>query len=75
MQLFKGFVCFLKAHDKEVNQCCLNFIIFYQKKFLKKVWVGLTSKKRVESLVILFLLQVKKFGFGFGLDIFQARLG
>ena len=35
MQLCKCINCFLKAHNKQLNQYCLNFTIFTQKKVLK----------------------------------------
>ena len=37
MQLCKCINCFLKAHNKQLNQYCLNFTIFFtkKKKFLK----------------------------------------
>ena len=63
MQLCKCINCFSKAHNKQLNQYCLNFtIFFYQKKSFKKmVWV------RVGSQVNLFLLWVKKIGFRSGI--------
>ena len=41
MQLCKCINCFLKAHNKQLNQYCLNFTIFFtkKKKVLKK-WFG-----------------------------------
>ena len=36
MQLRKCINCFPKAQNKQLNQYCLNFTIFYQKKVLKK---------------------------------------
>ena len=67
IQLCKYINCFLKAHNKQLNQCCLNFIIFFtkKKKVLKK-WFGFESgqvdpqKTRVGSWVNPFLFQVKK---------------
>ena len=35
MQLGKCINCFLKTHNKQLNQYCLNFTIFTQKKFKK----------------------------------------
>ena len=32
MQVYKCLTCFLKTHNKQLNQYCLNFIIFLQKK-------------------------------------------
>ena len=63
MQLCKCINCFSKAHNKQLNQYCLNFtIFFYQKKSFKKmVWV------RVGSQVNLFLLWVKKIEFRSGI--------
>ena len=61
----------LKAHNKKLNQYCLNFIIFFflrKKKVLKK-WFGFESgwvdlqKTRVGSRVNPFLLKVKKIKF------------
>ena len=59
--------CFLKAHNKKLNQYCLHFIIFFtaRKKNFKNCfgfrlgWVDL-QKTWVRSWVNLFLLQVKK---------------
>ena len=49
MQLCKCINCFLKTHNKQLNQYCLNFTIFLPKKksFKKmvRVLVGLTRKK------------------------------
>ena len=49
MQLCKCINCFLKAHNKQLNQYCFNFTIFFTKKksFKKmvRVRVGLTRKK------------------------------
>ena len=63
MQLCKCINCFSKAHNKQLNQYCLNFtFFFYQKKSFKKmVWV------QVRSQVNLFLLWVKKIGFRSGI--------
>ena len=69
MQLYKCPNCFLKAHNKQLNKYCLNFIIFLPKK--KKVlnnslgsdWVAGQvdpQKTRVKLRVNLFLLWVKK---------------
>ena len=46
MQLCICLNCFLKGHNKQLNQYCLNFIIFFyqKKKVLKMVRVGLTRK-------------------------------
>ena len=47
MQLCKCINCFLKPHNKQLNQYCLNFTIFYPKNIKKKkknlvrVWVEL----------------------------------
>ena len=44
MQLCKCINCFLKAHNKQLNQYCLNFpIFFYQKKKVLKKWFGFGS--------------------------------
>ena len=73
MQLCKYINCFLKTHNKQLNQYCLNFSIFFtkKKKVLKK-WFGFGSgresgrvdlqKTRVGSRVNPFLLKVKKSG-------------
>ena len=45
MQLCKCINCFLQAHNKQLNQYCLNFTIFFTKKIMVWVRVGLTSKK------------------------------
>ena len=73
IQLCKSLNCFLKTHNKQLNQYCLNFIIILKKKIFKK-WFGFGSghgsgrvdlqKARVESWVNPFLLRVKKVGFG-----------
>ena len=75
MQLYKCLNCFLKAHNKQLNQHCLNFIfLFYQKKSFKK-WFGVRSgwpaknMGRVMSQPV--LLRVKKIEFGSG--IFQVE--
>ena len=71
MQLCKCFNCFLKAHNKQLNQYCLNFTIFFtQKKKVLKKWFGFGSGRRLGrvdlqktrdgSQINLFLLQVKK---------------
>ena len=56
MQLCTCINCFLKAHNKQLNQYCLNFTIFFtqKKKVFKKmvpvsVRVGLTCKKHGSS--------------------------
>ena len=67
MQLCKCINCFLKAHNKQLNKYCLNFIIFLppKKKFIKK-WFGFGSgwvdpqKTQIGSRVNPFLLRVKK---------------
>ena len=50
MQLCKRLNCFLKAHNKQLNQYCLIFIfIFTQKKSFRKLfrsWVGLGWPKK-----------------------------
>ena len=76
MQLCKCINCFLKTHNKQLNQYCLNFTIFFlpKKKSFKKMirvgsgrWsgrVGLTHKKHESGRG---LLLVKKIGFGSGI--------
>ena len=53
MQLCKCINCFLKTHNKQLNQYCLNLTIFFTKKksFKKmvRVRVGLTRKKHGSS--------------------------
>ena len=80
IQLCKCINCFLKSHNKQLNQYCLNFTIFFtQKKKVLKKWFGFGSsrvnpqKKGVESRVNPFLLQVKEIGFGLG--IFRVGSG
>ena len=73
MQLCKYINYFLKTHNKQLNQYCLNFTIFFtqkKKSFKKMVRVRVGSgrvdpqKTRVGSRVNPFLLRVKKIGFG-----------
>ena len=47
MQLCKCINCFTKAHNKQLNQYCLNFTFFFlpKKKVLKK-WFGFRSGHR-----------------------------
>ena len=53
MQLCKCINCFLKIHNKQLNQYCLNFTITKKKVFKKWfglwVWIGLTRKKHGSS--------------------------
>ena len=70
IQLCKCINCFLKPHNKQLNQYCLNFTIFFftqkKKKNLNGFGSGLglgrvdPQKPRVGSRVNLFLLHVKK---------------
>ena len=69
IQLCKCINCFLKPHNKQLNQYCLNFTIFFlpkKKKILNGFGSGLglgrvdPQKPRVGSRVNLFLLHVKK---------------
>ena len=80
MQLCKYIDCFLKVHNKQLNQYCLYFIYFFflhKKKVLKKN--GSSSgradptKTRVGSRVNPFLLRIKKIKFGS--NIFQVESG
>ena len=76
MQLCKCINCFLKPHNKQLNQYCLNFTIFLPKKKVLKKWFGFRSgrglswvdpqKIQVGSRVNPFLLWIKKIGFGSG---------
>ena len=72
MQLCKCINCFLKPHNKQLNQYYLNFTIFLplKKSFIKIVQVGSShgsgwvdlQKTCVGSRVNPFLLRVKKMG-------------
>ena len=64
MQLCKCLNCFLKAHNKQLNQYFLNFIIFFLPNGQGRVD---PQKTWVKSWVNLFLLQVKKIRFGLGI--------
>ena len=84
MQLCKYINCFLKSHNKLLNQYFLNFTIFLpkKKKFFKK-WFSFgldrrsgrvgPQKTRLRSRVNPFLLRVKKKKMEFGSGIFQDR--
>ena len=76
MQLCKCLNCFFKTHNKQLNQYCLNFIFLFftkKKKSFKKLfgfgsgrrlgWID-PQKTQVGLRVNLFLLRVKKIGFG-----------
>ena len=69
MQLCKCLNCFLKTHNKQLNQYCLNFIFFNPKKKKSfKKWFGSSLVSgQVGSRVNPFLLHVKKIGFGLGI--------
>ena len=79
MQLCKCINCFLKPHNKQLNQYYHNFCLFFnpKKSFLKNYldsgqiagWVRLTYKIWVNP----FLLRVKKIGSGSG--IFRVGSG
>ena len=84
MQLCKCINCILKPYNKQLNQYCLNFTIFFftQKKSFKKMvrirvelWdkSGWLEKTRVGSRVNPFLLWVKKIGFKSGQKILTDR--
>ena len=79
MQLCKYIDCFLKVHNKQLNQYCLNLIFFfYPKKSLKKKYGSSSgqvdpTKTQVGSQVNLFLLRIKKIRFR--LNIFQVESG
>ena len=49
MQLCKCINCFLKAHNKQLNQYCLNFTIFFTKKKSFKKMVRVRVGSRVGS--------------------------
>ena len=80
MQLYKCINCFLKAHNKQLNQYYLNFTTFFtqKKKVLKKWfkfgsgWVDL-QKTRVGSRVNPFLLWVKKIEFGSSIFLVRSE--
>ena len=76
MQLCTCINCFLKAHNKQLNQYCLNFTIFFtqKKKVLKKMvrvrvgsQVGSSWPAKNMDRVNPFLLRVKKMGFRSGI--------
>ena len=85
MQLCICINCFLKTHNKQLNQYCLNFNIFFTKKksFKKmvrvRVWIGSQvgsgwlAITPIESRVNPFLLWAKKNKFESG--IFRVGLG
>ena len=50
MQLCKCINCFLKAHNKQLNQYCLNFIIFFTKKKVLKKWFGFGSGRELSRV-------------------------
>ena len=79
MHLCKCLNCFLKTHNKKLNQYCLYFILFFTNFFLI-VWVtgrvvgqvGLTRKKHeLGHGSTRFCLKPKKIGFGLG--IFRVK--
>ena len=72
MQLCKCLNCFLKTHNKQLNQYCLNFIIFLpkNKRFGFKSGQVDSQKTRVESRVNPFCLCQKM---GFGSSIFRVK--
>ena len=80
MQSCKYINCFLKAHNKQLNQYCLNFIFFFfkQKKKVLKKWFGLGSS-RVDLKKTWIGLWVNPFCFGskngFGSGIFWVGSG
>ena len=68
MQLCKCLNCFLKTHNKQLNQYCLNFIFFNPKKKSFKKWFGssrvtgqsiFASCKKIWVWVRYFLSQVE----------------
>ena len=78
IQLYKCINCFLKTHNKQLNQYCLNFIIFFftEKKSFKKmvrVWVELGWPAKNTGRVTGQPVFVSGQKIGFGLGIFQVR--
>ena len=72
MQICKWINYFLKPHNKQLNQYCLNFTIFLPKRKVFKKWFSF-GLGRVGSRVNPFLLQVKEIGFELG--IFRVGSG
>ena len=77
MQLCKYLNCFLKTHNKPLNQYCLYYFFFLPKKKVLKNgsssgWVDL-QKTQVKSRVNLFLFWIKKIKSGSG--IFRVGSG
>ena len=71
MQLCKYFNCFIKAHNKQLNQYCLNFILFFLNG-LGSGRVRLTCKIHGSShRSICFCFRSNKIGFESG--IFRVR--
>ena len=70
MQLCKCLNYFLKAHNKQLNQYCLNFIIFLTKKkgfkkwFESQVGLGWPAKKGLGHGSTCFCFMSKKSGSG-----------
>ena len=71
MQLCICINCFLKTHNKQLNQYCLNFTSFFflskKKRVLKKLVLDRFGSGQVESRVNPFLLWVKKIKFRLGI--------
>ena len=78
MQLCKCINCFLKTHNKQLNQYCLNFTSFFflskkKKRVLKKLVLDRFGSGQVESRVNPFLLWVKKIEFGSGIFLVRSE--
>ena len=84
MQLCICINCFLKAHNKQLNQYCLNFTIFFtkKKKVLKK-WFGFGSGRksgrvdpqetRVGSRVMKSIYELWNLNLRFGFSIIPSK--
>ena len=73
MQLCKYIDCFLKVHNKQLNQYCLYFIFFLFFLSKKKVKKKKIVQVRVRLQVNPFLLRIKKVRFRS--NIFQVESG
>ena len=78
MQLCICINCFLKTHNKQLNQYCLNFTSSFflskKKRVLKKLVLDRFGSGQVESRVNLFLLWVKKIKFRLGIFRVESSL-
>ena len=76
MQLCKCINCFLKTHNKQLNQYCLNFtIFFYPKKKVLKKWFesGRIGSQKDTCQVMGQPIFTSGQKIGFRLDIFQVE--